>query len=342
MRWFFRRLAAALGTSWAIASLVFLFTRFTLSGPDQEFSRADNMGGGGAASVEQAERGRQALRERLGLDVPLFYVSQGPTGWQWTGTRNQYHRWASGVLHGDLGTSYRDGQPVTTSLFQALCFTIPLVSAAILGAVGGAVGLGLYLTSGPKSRARAIIRAGLGVVHIVPPFLLALALLLLLANPDMLNIVPVDMGDGPPTGLASVGYWASRGLLPVLVLVLSTLAELTLPLEAGLRHELQLPYARTAFAKGLSTSQVLRRHALLNALLPLITSIAGLLPALVSGAVVVEVIYALPGSGRLLAEAAAAHDFPVLAGGVLLLAVAKQGSQLLADGVQRTLDPRMK
>ena len=120
------------------------------------------------------------------------------------------------------------------------------------------------------------------------------------------------------------------------------LPSLALPLEAALRHELSTDYATTARAKGLPIGQVLRRHALPNALLPLLTTLTELLPALVAGTVVVEVVFALPGSGRLLAEAAAAHDYPVVVAGVLLAAAARLLGLVLADVLYFLTDPRLR
>ena len=170
---------------------------------------------------------------------------------------------------------------------------------------------------------------------------MSLALLLLFANPDVLNVVPAG-GQAPAAPLAAAGYWAARALLPLLSLVVVVLPELTLPLAAALRQELSAGYATTARAKGLPLRRVLRRHALPNALLPLLTTLTELLPTLVAGTVVVEVVFALPGSGRLLAEAAATHDYPVVVGGVLLAAAVRLLGLVLADVLYFLIDPRLR
>ncbi|WP_262892500.1 ABC transporter permease subunit [Hymenobacter qilianensis] len=120
------------------------------------------------------------------------------------------------------------------------------------------------------------------------------------------------------------------------------LPSLVVQLYDALRHELGANYATTARAKGLSGYQVATRHALRNAMLPIIALLTDLLPALVAGAVVVEVIFALPGMGRLLADAAAAHDFPVLVGGVLLVAVMRLLGLVVADMLYFLTDPRIR
>ena len=347
--WLLARLGRAVVAAWAIASLVFISSRLLPGGPEQtlladasDYSRPTTVVRSGAS--QQATR--QAVRERLGLGLPVFYFtrSASPTpAWHWHGTANQYHRWARGLLHGNLGYSYRDGQPVVALLRQALIYSLPLALTA--AALGGALalGLGLYLAGAPGGWVQQATLALLSGLQVTPLFLLALALLLAFANPDFLDLLPAA-GQAPPaaTGGQLVGYWLARSALPLLSLVLSILPVLTLPLAAALRYEARAGYATTARAKGLSALRVLRRHALPNALLPLLTILTDLLPALLAGTVVIEVLFALPGSGRLLAEAAAAHDYPVVVAGVLFAAAARLLSLLLADVLYFVVDPRLR
>jgi peptide/nickel transport system permease protein len=247
------------------------------------------------------------------------------------------------LAHGDLGYSYRDGQAVNTLLGQALAFSLPLTGSAAVLAVGLALGLGLYLARAPGGWLQRLLFALLASWQVTPLFLLALGLLLLFANPDFFNILP-GSGQAPEeaSGFELASYWLTRSVLPVLSLVLAVLPELTLPLVALLRFELGAGYATTARAKGLTPAQVLRRHALPNALLPLLTTLTDLLPALVAGTLVVEVLFGLPGGGRLLAEAAAAHDYPVVVAAVLLSAAARLLGLVLADVLYFLADPRLR
>ena len=347
-RWLLARLGRAALAAWGIASLVFLLSRVLPGGPDQallaEASDLSHPVTGLRSAATQAVA-RQALNQRLGLAEPLFYVTRTagpPVRWYWHGRRNQYHRWATQVLRGNLGLSYRDGQPVATLLARAVAFSLPLAAAAAGLAGALALGLALYLARAAPGRLRPLVQATLGALQVTPLFLLALVLLLLFANPDVLNLLP---DEAPAAGSAAgpqLGYWLMRALLPLLSLVLAVLPGLTLPLAAALRQEATTGYAATALAKGLSTKAMLWRHALPNALLPLLTLFTDLLPALVAGTVVVEVLFALPGSGRLLAEAAAAHDYPVVVAGVLLTAAVRLLSLLLADVLSFLADPRLR
>lgn len=345
-RWLLGRLARAAGAAWLIASPVFIVSRQLPGGPEQA-ALADPGDLGRPVSAAQSTASQQAaqraVRQRLGLELPVFYATRTAGQWHWHGTANQYHRWARAALGGDLGRSYRDGQPVGQLLWPALRFTLPLAASAAGLAVGLALGLGLYLARCPGSWGARVLFSLLNGLQITPLFLLALGLLLLFANPDFLSVLPAA-GQAPAGsgGGQLAAYWLGRTVLPLLSLVLAVLPELTLPLAATLRHEATASYAITARAKGLPMGQMLRRHALPNSLIPLLTTFTGLLPALVAGTVVIEVLFALPGSGRLLAEAAAAHDYPLVVAGVLLTAMARLLALLLADVLHLLIDPRLR
>lgn len=321
--------------------------------PLDELALGDLSELGRAASLSTGasrQAARQALRHRLGLDEPIFYFTRStgpPVHWQWHGSHNQYHHWLSQLLRGNLGYSYRTSQPVAALLGPALTYTLPLMALAAVSAAGLAIWLALGLANAPAAPGgwRGAARTLLTGVQALPLFTLALVLLLLLANPDLLNILPADgmSTDYPPLGGARwLASYGGRLILPLASLVLAVLPELTLPLEAALRQELRADYASTARAKGLTSWQVVYRHALPNALLPLLTTFTGLLPTLVAGAVVVEVLFALPGTGRLLAEAAATHDYPVVLASVLLTAAARLLALLLADVLYFWTDPRLR
>ncbi|WP_216679614.1 ABC transporter permease [Hymenobacter siberiensis] len=348
----FWRLARTFLAIWVLASGVFLLSRhdldtaLRLSLPD-----ATSQAGSGAALLpERQQAAQQALRRRFGLDLPVFYVSRGPASpagvrpWHWHGGRNQYHQWLRGLAHGDWGTSFRTGQGVAGRLRHALAFTLPLTGTAALLAVLSALALAQRLATALWWQRP--LRAVLVAVHGLPLFVVALVLLLVFANPDVLDWLPT-YGLGSPNELnTSTSQQLTDGflhlILPVSALVITAVPELTLQLTAALQQELDTAYATTARAKGLSAAAVVRHHALRNALLPTLAQIAEFLPTLVAGAVVVEVVFALPGMGRLLAEASAARDYPVLIGGVLLTGVVRLLALLLADLCYLWADPRIR
>ncbi|GAB2769704.1 peptide/nickel transport system permease protein [Hymenobacter luteus] len=337
-----RHVGRNLVTAWLVLSGLFLLTRGLTDATSylQTALEADSR----IQAAERSQLTRQLLH-RAGLDLPLFYISFEPTqGWQWEGTANQYHAWAANLLQGRLGTSYRSSAPVSGLLLEALRYTLPLtVLAAVLSAMVS-VGLATTLNGRYPAGRRALLYL-LHALQAAPLFLLATGLLLLFANPDVLAWFPAF---GLGLEEESATWWQAPGrllyhlALPVGSLVLMSAPALTIQLDAALQHELRQPYVATARAKGAAPSQVVWRHALRNALLPTITLLTELLPNLVAGAVVVEVLFALPGMGRLLAEAAATQDYPVLLGGVTLVVLARVVAQLLADALYLRTDPRIR
>jgi peptide/nickel transport system permease protein len=349
-RIFFWRLLRTLGAVWALASGVFLLSHRDANVAVQlaQPELADFKNNSTSTTQQVAET---AVRHRLGLDAPLFYVGRRPnssylTGqWHWNGPQNQYHQWLRGTLHGELGTSFRTGEAVTSRLRRALLFTLPLTGAAAGLAVTLALALAQRLVARPAWHQP--VRGALVMLQALPLFVVALLLLLVFANPAVLpwfpsyGLDPPSDADDPNTG-SQLFYYLWHLALPVAALVLAALPELTLQLEAALAHELGTDYATTARAKGLAEAAVIRRHALRNALLPSLAQLAEILPSLVAGAVVVEVAFALPGMGRLLAEAAAARDYPVLVGAVLLTGAARLLALLLTDVLYFWADPRIR
>jgi peptide/nickel transport system permease protein len=322
VRLVFRHLARTSLAVWALASTVFLLSYRDLDMAVQlALPDAADLSTTSATTTTTDQRAAQlaAVRQRLGLDRPLFYVGHRPVPasgqagqWQWNGLDNQYHRWIVKLLHGDLGTSFRTGEAVSSRLRHALAFSMPLTSTAAALAVLAALVLGQRLAARPWWYRP--VWTVLTTLHALPLFVLALALLLVFANPDVLAWFPAygldpqlaNEADGIGTRLGSYLLYIT---LPITALTLSTLPEITFQLEASLAQELRTDYATTGRAKGLAEDLVIRHHALRNALLPSLTQLAELLPTLVGGAVVVEVVFALPGMGRLLAEAAAARDY---------------------------------
>ena len=342
--WRFMRTGLAV---WALASAVFLLSRRDLAAAVQmQLPDATSLTANGSTPAAR-QATQEAVQHRLGLDLPVFYVSRSPRpngGWRWHGRHNQYHHWLVALLHGNLGTSFRTGAPVATSLRHALAYTLPLTGTAALLAVAAALALAQGLAAAPWWQQP--VRTALVGLQALPLFVVALGLLLLFANPEILAWFPAYGLEQPNDGDLGAGEqlaaYAQHLVLPVAALVLTALPELTLQLDAALGQELRTPYATTARAKGLAQRAVIRHHALRNALLPTLTQLAELLPALVAGAVVVEVVFALPGMGRLLAEAATTRDYPLLVGGVLLTGAARLLALLLADVLYLWADPRIR
>lgn len=341
-----RRLLLLLPTLWLIGSVVFLLSR-TIPGTFQDRwaeAAQSAIGGPGTAAPAKLATGQEQ-------DLPLFYWSlQSRTdqpllpAFSWHGTGNQYHRWLQALLQGDLGYSFRDRQPVAAILGGALSHTLLLLGGSLVLTFLLSTELSLALMRAGARRWRPLVLSGLFALDSVPLFLVALLLLVLLAGTGYISWFPLfGLGYSPAASpWEAVGNRVHHLLLPALCLVLSGLPYVTTQLFRFLQQAEQAPYILAARAKGLPDRRVLRRHVLRNAFLPLITLFTGFLPSLISGAVVVEMVFALPGTGRLLADSVLARDYPVVLGLVLLLATVKAASHLLADLLYFAADPRTR
>jgi peptide/nickel transport system permease protein len=256
---------------------------------------------------------REALRAAMGLDRPLAV------------------RWADylgGLLHADLGQSLLRERPVSTLIAERLPATLSLALAAFAVVLLIALPLGLLAALHPGRWPDRL--AGLFALlgQVIPNFWLGP--LLVLGFSVGLGWLPVS---GREDGVASL-------VLPALTLGTSMAALSMRMLRASLLEVLEQDWMRTARAKGLSARQALWRHALPNALLPVVTLLGLQLGGLLGGAVVTEVVFAWPGIGSLLIEAIHQRDYPLIQGVVLVIAVSYVLLNALTDGLVRAVDPR--
>ncbi|WP_299708254.1 ABC transporter permease [uncultured Pontibacter sp.] len=265
---------------------------------------------------------------------------------QWHGLSNQYHLWFSGMAKGNWGISLRDGRPVAQVLYEAIGNTWWLLLASMVFASLLAMELALLMIRRAGRKWRQITLPFLFLLDSIPVFVLAILLLVLLASPAFLQLFPVyGMGyhtASEPNLFARMSQWLQYMALPMISLVLVNLPYLTNQFYHALKAVSEQDYIRTARAKGLSESAVIRRHMLRNALLPVITLLSDFLPALVAGAVIIETIFAIPGVGRLLIDSVLARDYPVIVGIVVVIALFKLLSHLLADLLYHVADPRLR
>lgn len=250
----------------------------------------------------------------------------------------QYLRWLRAMATGDWGYSIRTGRPVLKEIAERLGPTLELGVVAMGIAFFLSVGLGLLAAvKAGRGIDRAISAATLGGLSI-PVFWLGLVLQYLFS---------VRLGWLPSAGLEAIGG-SSFGdkvahlVMPAGVLAFATAAGWTRYLRSGVIDALAQDYVRTAYAKGLSTSAVLVRHALRNAIVPAVSIIALDLAGLISGAVITEAVFAWPGIGSLFVESMDGRDYPVLMGVLMMGSAAVILANVLADLVQAALDPRLR
>lgn len=273
------------------------------------------------AGPEAYEEDIQAIRVRLGLDQPL------PV---------QYGRFLKGVVEGDLGTSFRSGRPVAEEIWTRFPYTVELASVSLVLAIAAGVLVGVFSAARQNSAwdAGTMGAALMGIS--VPTFWLGLLLMLLFSY--YLGWLPASGRGGPlwtPAGLESI-------LMPAIALGSPSGAVIARLTRSSLLEVLSQDYVRTARAKGLPERVVLYRHALKNALIPVVT-VAGLrLGALLGGAVITEQVFAWPGVGTLVVNAINARDYPVVQGTVLLMATVFVLLNLTVDLVYGLIDPRIR
>ncbi|HEX5195444.1 MAG TPA: ABC transporter permease [Solirubrobacteraceae bacterium] len=239
----------------------------------------------------------------------------------------QLGNYVVGMLHGDLGVSYVQDQPVTSLIMGRLPATIELGLAGLFLelVLGGTLGVWDGLRT-RRSRALAVVNVGF---LSVPTFSLAFLLLLLFGYE--LNLFPIDGGTG-----------GTRIVLPALTLGLFGMPYYANVVRDAMQETLAAPYTRTAVAKGLPRSQVLRRHVLRNALSPALT-MAGLdFAILLSGVVFVETVFGWPGIGQLQTQAFYNVDRPVLMGTVVVAAILVVVATLAIDLLRMLIDPRTR
>jgi peptide/nickel transport system permease protein len=263
----------------------------------------------------------QALRARSGLDQPILV---------------QYFTWAGRALTGDLGVSFRSGQTVTGLILERLPATLTLAAAAIVVALVIAVPLGTLSALHPRSPVdrAATVLSQIGIS--VPDFWMAILFILLFAG---------TLGWLPSGGYVALTEdplgWLQRLIMPAVVTGVVSGSVITRFVRSSVLEALSSDHVRTAESKGLAGRQVFTWHVLRNALLPLVTVTGVQLAYLLSGVVIVEIVFAWPGLGQLSLQAVQQRDYPVLQGAVLLFAVIFLVVNLVVDLLYSRIDPRI-
>jgi len=262
------------------------------------------------------------LRSALGLDLSL---------------PQQMFGWYGRILSGDLGQSILLNRSVTAALIERLPVTLSLAALALAFAVffGVAAGIVAAVNHNRWPDQAVMTTALLGLS--VPDFWLGLVMVLVFA---------VSLGWLPSGGftpfLQSPTEWLRGMVLPALTLGLVQVGFIARMARASMLDTLSQDYVRTADAKGLAKLHVVLRHALPNAMIPILTVIGIVSGALLGGAVIVEQVFSIPGIGRLIVGAIASRDFPVLQGGLLFLAVVYLAINLVVDILYAVVDPRVR
>src|SRR6187399_501465 len=269
-------------------------------------------------------------RALYGLDQPLYI---------------QYGRWLKRIATLDFGESLRDHRPVIDKLMERIPVSIGLSGLSLVLAYLISVPLGIFSATHQYRLGDKITTLVLFTLYSLPNFWIATMAIVYLGGGDFWNVFPVF-------GITSVGseHWSwwiriqDLGwhlILPVTCMTYFTFAELSRYMRSSMLEVIRQDFIRTARAKGLSESVVVYRHALRNSLLPIVTLMADLLPALIGGSVVIETIFSIPGMGQLGFQAVLDRDYPLIMAIFTLSALLTLIGILVADFLYTLLDPRI-
>lgn len=311
-RYLIRRAFGAVLVMWAVATLVFFMLRIVPGDP----IGAMLFDAGDAAAVE-------ALRAKLGLDQPMYV---------------QYFKWFWLVLQGDLGNSiYGSRVEVTRLVLEALPRTLSLAGLAFLLAVIIGVPAGLiaatHRNTGLDHGVSVVAFLGLSMPDFWIGILLIIAFAANLKWLPAIGYAPLSEGFWP---------WLSHLILPAIAVGTMFSAIIARMIRSAMLEVLKADYMRVARAKGLLQSTLLVRHALPNALIPVVTVIGIAFAILMTGAVVVENVFAIKGLGRLLIQGILNRDYPVVQGAILVVSAIFIFSNLLVDMLYTVIDPRIR
>jgi peptide/nickel transport system permease protein len=267
---------------------------------------------------------RMQFRENLGLDRPIY---------------EQYFVWWSHMLRGDFGISWSERTPVLDAIVERFPNTLMLAAAAMALSVLVGVPAGVLSAVKRYSVADHTVSTASLIGLAIPNFWLAL--LLILTFSVHWQILP-SAGMYPIGRPPTIGDRIEHLIMPTIVLAVGTLAQLVRYTRSSMLEVLGLDFVRTARAKGLSEAVVLNRHALRNALIPVITVIGLQVPRFIGGSVIVETIFAWPGIGRLAYSATLTRDYPLIMGVTVIISIVVLISNLLTDLAYSLVNPRIR
>jgi len=329
-----RRLLLMIPTFFGITFIAFSIMHLSPGDPvDMYLAGGLASGSAGISTQKLADvaRAREQLRRELGLDRPVPI---------------QYALWLGRLARGDLGKSMKDHQPVWDKIRARLPVTVGIEVLALLFTYAVALPLGIYSAVRPGSVFDQFSTVTVFLLYSVPSFWIGVLLIVYFCGGDYFNWFP-------PGGLrsldASPDWPLSRRIadlswhlaLPLFVTTLGSYTELSRYMRSAMLENARQDYVRTARAKGVPERGVILKHMLRNSLIPMVTILAGILPGLISGSVIIERIFSIPGIGQLGYEAVLARDYPVILALFAASSFLTLLGILLADLALALVDPRI-
>ncbi|MBF6621125.1 MAG: ABC transporter permease [Patulibacter sp.] len=311
VRFIVRRLLSAIPVLLLVSVGIFSLT-YLIPG-----DAATTLAGDAATPARIAE-----LRAELGLDRPVV---------------SQYLSWLSGVLQGDLGTSLYQGQPIADELLRRFPVTLSLSLGALVFAVVVGMAGGILAARRPGSWVDRLVQIGSSVGISMPSFWIALILVL---------VFSVNLGWFPAVGYVTPGEslsgWLQSIVMPSIALGIAGAAVVARQLRGSLMDVMAMDYVRTARARGLHPRKVILKHALKNAMLPVLTVLGVQVAYLLGGTVIIEQIFGIPGMGKYIYDSVFTLDLPVVQGSVLFIALLVVLVNILVDVSYGMVNPKLR
>ncbi|MDX2001575.1 MAG: ABC transporter permease subunit [Chitinophagales bacterium] len=281
----------------------------------------------------------------------------------WYGTHNQYHRWlfgdvpwfgknddptksAKGFFRLDFGESYLDGRPVASLIGEAIKWTMVLNLISVLLSYSVSIPIGVNSAIRKGTLYDRITSTALFVFYSLPSFWIATLLVVFVTTSeygmDFFPTYGIESQELQDAALLTrIGDWAYHLVLPVFCLTYASFAFISRQMRGAMVSVINQDYIRTANAKGLAKAKIVWKHAFRNSLIPIITMFASLFPLMISGSVIIEVIFQIPGMGKLSYTSLIARDYPVLFTILMFSAILTMMGMLVADLLYALVDPRI-
>lgn len=279
------------------------------------------------------------------LDV-LKKSKQGFTGFipaiKWHGSNNQYHKWMADMLKGEFGTSIVDGRNVTTKIKEALSWTIGLNLLTLILAFGISIPLSMFMVRKKGSGTVSFIKVVLDILYASPVFWTGSLFISFAFLKSIFVVSPVKAMTLETGSFQSLFFQFTMLLAPAFILALPDIAYLTRLLTTSIETESGKFYATVLKAKGLPESYRLNRHLLINAIFPVISLVGNIIPGIVAGSIIAEVLFSIPGIGRLLYFSIFARDWQITGTLTLLTGALAIAGFMLSDLLYKLADPRIK
>ena len=262
-----------------------------------------------------------ALREELGLNDPVLV---------------QYGRWAAGLLHGDMGTSYSYRMPVTGMVANKIPVTITLTLMAFVLMVVISILLGIYTAKHEGGVVDRIIYIINQIIMAIPPFFSGILITLIFGRIFKL-FTPGGYVSYEKDFAGFIGYL----FFPAVAIALPKAAMAVKLLRSSVIKEAKLDYVRTAYSRGNRTNDVLYKHVLKNALIPVVTFLGMALADMIAGSIIIEQVFSIPGLGRILLTSISNRDYPVVMAVIVCIAVLVLVVNMAVDLIYGLIDPRI-